>query len=111
MRSGRSTHHIYLEPFRRDDHLVRLLPRPRAATSRRCWALAPRAPAAGDHPVQGAVGDQGAQSDVLKVNGIDVINAATSPLDNRTNAVFVLDAGADGSRPGAPLSPFYGLST
>jgi hypothetical protein len=112
VRSGGATHHIYPEPFRRDDHLVRLLSSPPGGGIEAL--LGERSARASGLVVtryKELWGDQGAQSDVLEVNGVNVINAATSPIDNRTNAVFVLDAGADGvSNPGVPVSPFFGLS-
>ncbi|MEW6268138.1 MAG: alpha/beta fold hydrolase [Thermodesulfobacteriota bacterium] len=55
-------------------------------------------------------GDQGVESDVLQVNGANVINAATSPIDNRTIGLFVFDEGSDGvSELDAPISTIFGI--
>src|SRR5262249_14592480 len=40
--------------------------------------------------------DQGANNDVVDVNGVNIINAANSPLTKRVNAIFVFDNGSDG---------------
>ena len=55
-------------------------------------------------------GDQGAQNDVLSINGTNVINAATSPQSKRTIGLFAFDSGADGqSNLSAPLPAFFSL--
>jgi hypothetical protein len=55
-------------------------------------------------------GDAGRQSDVLKVEGTNVVTPAISPVSNTTNAVFVFDEGSDGvtdlSAPIASVSAF-----
>ena len=112
VRVGGATHHIYTEPFRRNDLLVRLLSAPPGGGIEALLADRP-ANAAGlvVTRYKEIWGDQGAASDILKINGRNVINAATSPIDNRTNAVFVFDKGSDGiSNLTAPLSPFFGIS-
>lgn len=111
LRSGGTVHHIYPEPFRRNDRLVRLLS---SAPGEGIEVLITDRPdnASGLLAVRYKEfwGDQGAQSDVLKINGQNVLNPATSPIDKRTNGVFVLDAGSDGvSDPSAPLEPFFSL--
>jgi hypothetical protein len=40
-------------------------------------------------------GDQGAENDVLRINGTNICNAATCPIDKRVNAVFAFDRGTD----------------
>jgi pimeloyl-ACP methyl ester carboxylesterase len=107
-RSG--THHLYYEPFRRDDHLVRLLT---AEPNTGLDALTTK----GDgHAVVIVTrnkefwGDQGVQNDVLSINGTNVINAGTSPRSKRTIGVFAFDSGADGhSNVSAPLPAFSSL--
>jgi hypothetical protein len=55
-------------------------------------------------------GDQGAQNDVLKTNGVNVINAATSPISNLTNTMFVFDQASDGvSNLSAPIPIFFAI--
>jgi hypothetical protein len=91
-------HHLYPEPFRHNDRLVRLLSSvpgegielllsPNDANSgmviiryKEFW---------GDHG--------GGQSDVLTVEGQNVVTPALSPISNTTNAVFVFDDNGDGA--------------
>jgi hypothetical protein len=55
-------------------------------------------------------GDQGAQNDVLKINGVNVINAANSPITKRVNAIAIEDAGSDGvTNLATPIPTFAGL--
>ena len=104
------THHLYYEPFRRADHLVRLLTaEPNAGLD----ALTTKGEG---HAVvivtrnKELWGDQGAQNDVLSINGTNVINAATSPQSKRTIGLFAFDSGADGqSNLSAPLPAFFAL--
>jgi pimeloyl-ACP methyl ester carboxylesterase len=103
-------HHLYYEPFRRSDHLVRLLTQVPgtfldALTSKSAshvnlvftrnkefW------------------GDQGAESDSVEVNGANVINAADSPINHRTIGMFAFDQGSDGvSNISAPIPVFFGI--
>ena len=47
---------------------------------------------------------------MLTVNGTNVINAATSPISHRTNAMFAFDQGSDGqSNVSAPIPVFFGI--
>ena len=90
-------HHVYPEPFRRNDRLVRLLSsvpgegielllEPNDANSgmviiryKEFW---------GDHG--------GGRNDVLTVEGQNVVTPTLSPISNTTNAVFVFDDDGDG---------------
>jgi pimeloyl-ACP methyl ester carboxylesterase len=105
-----ATHHLYYEPFRRDDHLVRLL------TSEPNMGLDALTTKADGHSVvivtrnKELWGDQGARNDALRINGTNVINAATSPQSKRTIGLFAFDAGPDGrSDLSAPLPAFFSL--
>lgn len=109
-RPASGTHHLYYEPFRRDDHLVRLLT---AEPNTGLDALTTK----GDgHSVvivtrnKELWGDQGAQNDVLTINGTNVVNAATSPQSKRTIGLFAFDDEPDGqSDLSAPLPAFVAL--
>jgi pimeloyl-ACP methyl ester carboxylesterase len=90
-------HHLYPEPFRRNDRLVRLLSsvtgegielllEPNDANSgmvivryKEFW---------GDHG--------GGENDVLTVEGQNVVTPVLSPISNTTNAIFVFDDDGDG---------------
>jgi pimeloyl-ACP methyl ester carboxylesterase len=104
------THHLYYEPFRRDDHLVRLL------TAEPNTGLDALTTKGEGHAVvivtrnKELWGDQGSQNDLLSINGTNVINAATSPQSKRTIGLFAFDSGADGqSNVSAPLPAFFSL--
>ena len=104
------THHLYYEPFRRDDHLVRLL------TSEPNVGLDALTTKGDGHAVVVVTrnkelwGDQGGQNDILTINGTNVINAATSPQSKRTIGLFAFDSQPDGqSDVSAPLPAFFSL--
>jgi hypothetical protein len=103
-------HHFFYEPFRRSDHLIRLLTNVPGTSFDLIMSRSP------DHANLIMVrykelwGDQGSQNDVLSVNGTNVINAATSPISHRTNAMFAFDQGSDGvSDVSSPIPVFFGL--
>jgi hypothetical protein len=55
-------------------------------------------------------GDQGAASDVLKVNGTNILNAATAPIGKRAIGVLAFDAGSDGATNlSAPIPAIFGI--
>lgn len=86
-----SVHHFYFEPFSRSDHFVRLnTSRPGEGLE----AFVPRSDANSSFVVSRQRefwGDQGAQSDELRVDGLDVLNATTSPRAGVNLAVFGYD--------------------
>jgi hypothetical protein len=93
VRSGFPTHHLYYEPFVRSDYAIRLLESDAitAYSGNRSGSM-------------GAViirykelwGDQGAQSDVLKINGLSVCTATLCPISKQVNALFAFDRNRDG---------------
>jgi pimeloyl-ACP methyl ester carboxylesterase len=96
-------HHFYLEPLIRSDHLIRLNTSPEGEGLRGITLdLAQRTD---DSPPEvGFVfsrykewwGDQGDQSDTLEIDGVNILNAATSPRDNNSIGVFAFDVASDG---------------
>jgi pimeloyl-ACP methyl ester carboxylesterase len=109
-RSGAPTHHFYFEPFQRSDYLVRLL------TSEPNQGVDALIEKAAGHSALVVTrykelwGDQGSQSDVLTVDGTNVVNAATSPRSKLTIGLIAFDAGSDGSSNlSAPLPALSGL--
>lgn len=107
---GETTHHFYMEPFLRNDKLVRLL------TSLPGQGIGALVPMHEESTSLLAVrykelwGDAGNESDQLRVNGVNVLNPATSPVSNRTIAVFVADFDGDGqSSPAEPNPLLFGL--
>jgi pimeloyl-ACP methyl ester carboxylesterase len=109
VRADGGIHHFFYEPFPRSDHLVRL------NLSRPGQGLDARIERSPQHVALTVVrfkefwGDQGAQNDVLSVDGVNLINDKTSPRDNRTISVYAYDDGADkASDLTKPLSEIYG---
>ena len=103
-------HHFFFEPFRRSDHLVRLL------TQVPGTGLDSLVSHSANH-VNLIItrnkefwGDQGAENDVVAVNGTNLINAADSPISNRTIGMFAFDQGSDGVTDlSAPIPVFLAL--
>jgi hypothetical protein len=103
-------HHLYPEPFRHNDRLVRLLS---SITGEGVELLLDNSDQSSGMVIvryKELWGDQGAQSDVLTVEGQNVVNPVLSPISNTTNAVFVFDEDSDGvSNPGAPIPLIFSL--
>jgi pimeloyl-ACP methyl ester carboxylesterase len=108
LRPGGATHHFYYEPFPRSDRFVRLLT---SVPNQGLEALVDRSPNHSSLIVtrnKELWGDQGAENDVVEINGTNVINAATAPISHRVIGMFAFDAGSDGvSNVAAPLAPFF----
>jgi pimeloyl-ACP methyl ester carboxylesterase len=103
-------HHFYPEPFVRSDDLVRLL------TSNPGEGLDLLVEKSERHSslvitrYKEFWGDQGAENDVLTVNGTNLVNAATAPIGKRLIGLFAFDAGSDGvSHVDAPLAALAAL--
>jgi hypothetical protein len=94
-RTDGSVHHFYFEPFSRSDRFVRLnTSRPGEGLE----AFVPRSDASSGFVVSRQRefwGDQGADSDELLVDGLNVLNATTSPRTAVNLGVFGFDAGLD----------------
>ena len=89
-------HHFYIEPFIRDDYLVRLNTSPIGGG---IGALLTR----NDHQTDLVItrykeflGDQPLNNDVLAVNGVNLVNALFCPLSKLTSTLFAYDVDADG---------------
>jgi len=96
LREGEVSINYYYEPFRRSDHFVRL----NVATG-----LTPFIDVSEDHAAITVVrnkemcGDLGAGSDVLEIDGTNVINTTTAScatVGSGSAAVFLFDDGSDG---------------
>jgi pimeloyl-ACP methyl ester carboxylesterase len=103
-------HHLYFEPFKRSDHLVRLLT---STPTGGVNILIERGPNHGALTIvryKELWGDQGAENDELLVNGTNVINAATAPITKRVIGMFAFDTGSDGvSNVATPHPVFFAL--
>jgi pimeloyl-ACP methyl ester carboxylesterase len=92
VRAAHPTHHLYYEPFVRSDYMIRLLESDAISAY------------TGNRPgTSGAViirykelwGDQGSQSDVLKVNGLSICTPDLCPITKQVNAFFAYDRNGD----------------
>jgi pimeloyl-ACP methyl ester carboxylesterase len=111
LREGLRPQHFYTQPVVRSDHLIRLL------------AVDPDIPpgdiieanADSSDTTSGFVltryrefwGDQGPNSDVLTVNGVNIISPTNSPINKRVNAMFVFDDDLDGVNDLVTPNAFY----
>ena len=105
MRPGLPTLHIYYEPFLRSDYTVRLLQSPAIEEY------------AGNRPGSMSVvnlrykelwGDQGAESDQLLINGMNVCAPALCPISKQVNAFFAFDRNRDGQTDLSSPDPVLG---
>jgi hypothetical protein len=116
VREGQSDHPSYYEPFIRSDYLIRLLTSgPEGGPS----AYMDRSP----NHVNLLIGrnmefwgdqEQSADNDVLKVNGVNLVNAAifpSEPFPSIVDYMFVYDKGADGVSDLTTPIPFYAAMT
>ena len=104
------SHHFFYEPFRRSDHLIRLLTNVPGTSFDLIMDRSPNQVNLIMTRYKELWGDQGSENDVLTLNGTNVINAATSPISKRTNAMFAFDQGSDGlSDVSAPIPVFFGI--
>jgi pimeloyl-ACP methyl ester carboxylesterase len=104
------THRLYFEPFFRSSHFVRLLTAEPGGAIDSLIERSDRHMALTIVRYKELWGDQGDESDRLEIDGTNVLNEATSPQSNRTNGLFVFDAGSDGVTDlSAPISTIAGL--
>ena len=97
LRADGSVHHLYPEPFRRNDRLVRLLSSIPGEGIESLLTFDAASTGMVITRYKEMWGDAGAESDVLTVNGNNVVTPALSPVSNTTNAVFVADFNEDGA--------------
>jgi hypothetical protein len=93
--NGTETIHYYREPFIRSDHLIRILVSPPRGVA----YYADRSP---NHcnllilRYKEFWGDRGVNNDILAINDVNVVNAATCPRAKRVNGIWVYDKDKDG---------------
>lgn len=95
VREGQN-HHIYKEPFIRDDYFVRLQTSPVGDGVGANMDTSPQQTNLVVSRDKEFLGDLNSGNDILAINGINVVNAFNSPLSNRTTAMYFYDAGSDG---------------
>jgi hypothetical protein len=99
-------HHFYIEPFIRDDYLIRLNTSPIGGG---VGALLTRNDRQTDLVItryKEFLGDQPLNNDVLAVNGVNLVNAIFCPLSKLTSTIFAYDVEGDGQ---SDLSHLKGL--
>jgi pimeloyl-ACP methyl ester carboxylesterase len=107
LRQGGRPQHFYPQPGVRSDYLIRLLTVPSGSI------LETNADSSDD--TSGFVltryrefwGDQGPNSDMLTVNGLNIISPTNCPINKRVNAMFVFDDNLDGMNNLVTPNPFY----
>jgi pimeloyl-ACP methyl ester carboxylesterase len=111
LRTNEPTHHFYYEPFLRSDHLIRLQTEPAGGPISTYTDSSDRQTDLIIFRNKELWGDQGAENDVLTVNGTNIVSPATHPIERFVNATFVFDKGADGvTNLGVPVEPFASIS-
>jgi pimeloyl-ACP methyl ester carboxylesterase len=107
VRAGERRHHFYTQPVVRSDYLIRLL------------TVEPDSPFSTNTDISDDTstlvitryrefwGDQGPNSDVLRINGLDIISPTNSPVSKRVNGIFVFDDDLDGVNDLVTPNAFY----
>ncbi len=100
--------HYYFEPSIRSDYLIRL-----ATEAAGGKGLSSHMDTSDRHTnmliSRGKEfwGDQGADNDVLTIDGTNVITSEICPIDKLINVIFVYDSGADGKSDLSAPTPFF----
>jgi len=112
VRAGQSDHPFYYEPFIRSDYLIRLNTSPEPG-----GGISGTMDRNLDHVnliitrYMELWGDQPGENDILAVNGVNVISAATHPVSKLINAMFLFDKGSDRvSNLGVAVQPYASIT-
>ncbi|KQC38350.1 lipase [Frankia sp. ACN1ag] len=110
VRSGEPVHHFYYQPFRRTDRLVRLLTsRPDQEIGGGMKTDAKQTDLVVSRGLEWW-GDQGGDSDILTVDGTNVLSPGVAPRSKLALAVYLFDRDADGvSDVMAPIPDYFGI--
>jgi pimeloyl-ACP methyl ester carboxylesterase len=92
LQSGLPTLHVYYEPFVRSDYAVRLLS---SAAIEQYTGDRPGSVSAVVIRYKELWGDQGAESDQLLINGLNVCTPVLCPISKQVNAFFAFDRNRD----------------
>jgi triacylglycerol esterase/lipase EstA (alpha/beta hydrolase family) len=105
VRTGVPTLHIYYEPFVRSDHTLRLL----ASDAIQTYAgLRPGSLSAVNIRYKELWGDQGAESDQLLIDGLNICTPGLCPISKQVNAFFAFDRNRDGQTDLSSPDPVLG---
>lgn len=102
--------HYYRQPFLRDDYLIRLLSSSPSSPIIQLTEVGPDHAAAVLIRYKEWWGDAGASNDTLEINGVNVINDATSPRSNLTIGIHAFDLLSDKTTDvSAPIPDFFAM--
>jgi hypothetical protein len=107
LREGMFTAHFYPEPVIRSDYLIRLNTENEGEGVNSLIVDSGRSSAIIIVRNKELWGDQGSQNDALRINGVNVVNAATCPVDKRVIAMFAYDDNLDGMSDVSQPIPFF----
>ena len=93
VRPGLPTLHVYYEPFVRSDYTVRLLS---SSVVETYSGYRPGAVSSVNIRYKELWGDQGAESDQLLIDGLNVCTPGLCPISKQVNAFFAFDRNRDG---------------
>jgi hypothetical protein len=105
VRTGLPTLHVYYEPFVRSDYTLRLLESDAIQTYA---GLRPGSLSAVNIRYKELWGDQGAESDELLINGLNVCTPGLCPISKQVNAFFAFDRNRDGQTDLSSPDPVLG---
>lgn len=88
-------HHVYKQPFLRDDHFVRLLTSPVGGGVSANVDVSDQQTNLIISRDKEFWGERPLGNDILAINGVSVINESNSPFSNRTTAMYFHDQGSD----------------
>jgi hypothetical protein len=91
-----TNHHFYIEPFIRDDYLIRLNTSPIGGGISALLTKNDRQTDLVITRYKEFLGDQGVNNDILAVNGVNLVNGIFCPLSKLTSTIFAYDVEGDG---------------
>jgi hypothetical protein len=97
VREGAAVHHLYAEPYLRDDRWIRLLTSPPNAGIGALVTTSDRQSGLVAQRYREWWGDQGDESDVLEIDGENVLTPTNTPIDKRAIGLFLFDDEDDGA--------------
>jgi triacylglycerol esterase/lipase EstA (alpha/beta hydrolase family) len=105
VRPALPTLHIYREPFPRSDYAIRLL---ESKAIEQYAGNRPGSMAGVNIRYKELWGDQGAESDILLIDGTSVCTAVLCPISKQVNAFFAFDRNRDGQTDLSSSDPVLG---
>jgi pimeloyl-ACP methyl ester carboxylesterase len=107
LRAGSRPQHFYTQPVVRSDFLLRLLTVRAGSVFETNADSSPGTSGMVLTRYREFWGDQGANNDVLTINGLNIISPTNSPINKRVNAMFIFDDDLDGVNDLVTPNSFY----